>query len=110
VKFRSAFRTDEELAQAQDEWSTQISKLTRKQIDDGFQKLKTLMQNSKDHDWPNIAATIRLCKENTNPAHKLFVPALVDKEEQKKRKKIGIKNIHEIKKHLRSTRNGENTL
>lgn len=72
AKFRSLFKTAEQLLNSQNEWKGAISRLTKREIDAGMELLKTKIGYDNNFNWPDIALTIGLCK----PKNKKFGNAL----------------------------------
>jgi len=68
-KFFQSFKTTDSLRSARREWSPEVGKLSREQIDTGIEKVKNLCSvKDGDFEWPNIALTIGICNGNYKTA------------------------------------------
>jgi hypothetical protein len=65
AKFRSLFKTEEQLLNSQDEWKRRIGELSQESIDQGMELLKDRIGTDNNFKWPDIAMTINLCKPQT---------------------------------------------
>ena len=69
VKFSQNFKTPEALEAAQNEWKPEIESLTRDEIDKGMIKVRSFrVDKNPDFEWPDIAITIAVCRDNYKTA------------------------------------------
>lgn len=97
ARFKRMFTSPQAITASQLEWEDRIEFLSFESIDQGMEKLKNKMEVSQEYHWPDIALTIKLCRQNEEKA-KLrlcsFKPApileLTDEERAKRAKEVSL--------------------
>ena len=78
-KYKTTFPTEKAEIGSKLEWSKDITKFSKEELERGLEALK-----SSDIGWPDIKSLLNLCKPiKTDPSHKLFQlppPRNIDRE------------------------------